>query len=68
MYKITCIIHKPGGMPIKWTRYSDTELSITQCERLMSYDKAVGKSHGCRVTLTDFSCTELKDIIRKTIT
>lgn len=58
MYKITAVIHKPGGTPTIWTRFSEKELSKSECEKMLSSRKAVGKSHEEVVSLDDFICTK----------
>ncbi|MEB7742600.1 DUF1187 family protein [Escherichia coli] len=32
-YKITVTIIRPGGLPVQWTRYSDSKMTVTECEK-----------------------------------
>lgn len=64
MYRITAVIHKAGGAPVSWTYYSARRLTQAQCENMLSQGKEAGKSHGFRVTLTEFCCEKAEDDAR----
>ncbi|MGG2142697.1 DUF1187 family protein [Symbiopectobacterium sp. RP] len=61
MYKITATIKKPGGMDVQWLRFSEVELTMSECEKLLFKPKEAGKSFGDKVKLEDFRCVRVKN-------
>lgn len=60
MFRITAVINKAGGAPVFWTYFSERQLTLEQCETMLSKDKVAGRCNGFRVTLTTFSCEKIK--------
>ncbi|MGL9751473.1 MAG: DUF1187 family protein [Symbiopectobacterium sp.] len=60
MYKITVTIKKPGGMDVKWLRFSKVKLTMSECEKLLFKPKETGKSFSDKVKLEDFRCVRVK--------
>ena len=60
MYKITATILKPGGLPVEWMRMSKEKLTSSQCEKMLSRSKEVGKAAEEQVRVKNFKCTSCK--------
>ncbi|EES7918498.1 double-strand break reduction protein RcbA [Escherichia coli] len=60
MYKITATIEKEGGTPTKWTRYSKSKLTKSECEKMLSGKKEAGVSREQKVKLINFNCEKLQ--------
>ncbi|WP_409193160.1 DUF1187 family protein [Enterobacter sp. CP102] len=59
MYKITAIIEKDGGLPVKWTRYSNKKISMKDCIKSFRKVNVVGRMYDVRVSITDFKCEKV---------
>ncbi|WP_440866641.1 DUF1187 family protein [Symbiopectobacterium purcellii] len=59
MYKITATIKQPGGVDVKWLRFSEVELTMSECEKLLFKPQEAGKSFGDKVKLEDFRCVRV---------
>ncbi|EFC0622924.1 DUF1187 family protein [Escherichia coli] len=55
-YKITATIIRPGNLPVKWTRYSDRQMTRIECEKMLSVPKEAGRSSGETARVEDFTC------------
>ncbi|GAB1639544.1 DUF1187 family protein [Escherichia coli] len=55
-YKITATIIRSGNLPVKWTHYSDSRMTRTECEKMFSIPKVPGRSSGEIARVEDFSC------------
>jgi len=60
MYKITAIIHKDGGNPVRWEHYSEQKMSKKECADRFSCDSVAGWTCGYRVVLENYRCRELR--------
>ncbi|WP_419555290.1 DUF1187 family protein [Salmonella enterica] len=59
-YKITATIHKVGNPPVEWLYYSDSKLTLKQCEMRFYKPKETGRSFGEQVRLENFTCVEVE--------
>ncbi|HEI3268269.1 TPA: DUF1187 family protein [Escherichia coli] len=58
-YKITAAIIKPGGMPVRWTRYSRNKMTLLECEKLFSSPGNYRGQQGEKIRVTEFLCEPL---------
>lgn len=63
LYKITATVIRPGGLPVEWVRFSESEMTKEQCEKLLFKPREAGKSFGEQAMLENFSCARVKDRI-----
>lgn len=59
-YKITATIIRPGGMPVRWIRYSENKMTHTECEKMFFIPKEPGRSCGDLVRVENFRCEKMK--------
>ncbi|HAX5210345.1 TPA: DUF1187 family protein [Escherichia coli] len=57
-YKITALILKPGGAPVKWVRYSCKKMTLNECKKMFAISGVRTKSSKscCEVMIEDFRC------------
>lgn len=62
MYKIEATIFKPGSMPVRWLRYSDTPMTLNQCRKIITPPKNTGKFSVPipKIDIKDFVCYEIE--------
>ncbi|MEB7742712.1 DUF1187 family protein [Escherichia coli] len=61
-YKITVTIIRPGGLPVQWTRYSDSKMTVTECGKCsLPPKKEPGRSSGDKARVKDFCCNAITD-------
>ncbi|EPW3925015.1 DUF1187 family protein [Enterobacter sichuanensis] len=60
MYKITAIIHKDGGSPVRWEHYSEQRMSKKECAVRFSCDSVAGSTCGYHVVLKNYRCREVQ--------
>ncbi|EMR6447004.1 DUF1187 family protein [Citrobacter freundii] len=59
MYKITAIIHKDGGNPVRWEHYSEQKISKKECATRLSRLSVAGSTYGYHVVLENYRCREV---------
>lgn len=64
MYKITAIIHKDGGNPVRWEHYSEHRMGKKECVDRLSSVSVAGSICGYHVVLENYRCREVRQKLR----
>ncbi|WP_183052351.1 DUF1187 family protein [Salmonella enterica] len=60
MYRITAIIHKDGGSPVRWEYYSKHKINKKECVEKLSRVSVAGSTYGYHVVLENYRCRKVK--------